>query len=112
MNKCKNKLDKRREQEELHNILSNQSMYKHLVPHKEHDIKPYVEKYETNDPDPQYTLGGFEVNKGPPPKGKSRRQNSYLPPNPIVNPLNDFNVYIRQQIASNKHKYAAGGGGN
>lgn len=92
------------------NILNNQTMYKQLVPPGEVSIKPYVDKYETNEPDKMYTLGGFEF-KGPrAPMNKSRRQNGYIQPNPIVNPMNDYNIYVRQHIAEGKHKYAAGGG--
>lgn len=104
------KMEKKREQEELYNILCNQSMYKQLVPAREPNIKPYVDKYETSEPDKIYTLGGVDLQKTGFQKGKSRRQNTYVPPNPIVNPLPDYNIYIRQHISANKHKYAAGGG--
>ena len=101
------KIEKKREQEELSNILANQTMYKQLSPTKEPTIKPYVDKYETCEPDKIYTLGGFEY-KGSQKTGyqkKTRRQNTYISPNPIVNPMNDYNIYIRQQIADKSMNY-------
>jgi len=92
--KFNNYLDKKRKQEELHNILEQQTFYKHLVPPKEPSLNTYGNRYEPNEPDKLYTLGGFKVPNVPIQKGPSRKQNLYLPPNPIVNPLSYYNQYI------------------
>lgn len=104
-----NKIEKKREQSELMNILNNQTIYKYMAPARELAIKPYVDKFETNEPDKLFTLGGFEFKEGGLAQKKSRRQNNYIPPNPIVNPINDYNIYFRKHINENKHKYASGG---
>jgi hypothetical protein len=57
------KIDKKREQEELSNILTNQSMYKRMVPSAEPTIKPYSNRYQINQPNNMYTLGGFSLDK-------------------------------------------------
>lgn len=99
-------IEKKREQQELYGILSNQSMYKFMVPSSEPVTKPYVDNYETNTIDKMYSVGGFDV-KMPHHQSKSRRQNTYVEPNTIVNPMNNYNTYIREHIKASKHKYAA-----
>jgi len=56
-----NKIEKRREQEELRNILNNQNRYKQLNPSNEVVIKPYKNEYENDQIDNNYTLGGFDL---------------------------------------------------
>ena len=55
-----NKIEKKREQQELLNILNNQNIYKSYSSN-EPLIKPYGERYETNPIDRVYTVGGFEI---------------------------------------------------
>jgi hypothetical protein len=108
--KLHQRIEKKREQQELHNILSNQSMYKFMVPTSEPVTKPYVDNYETNAIDKMYSIGGFDVKK-PHQNGKSRRQNTYIEPNTITNPMNGYNNIIREHIKANKHKFATGSTG-
>lgn len=106
--KLNNYIDKKRKQEELRNILEQQSIYKYMLPAKEPSLKTYDARYETNEPDKLYTLGGIKVNNVPLTKGKTRKQNLYLPPNPIVNPMPYFNQYIDP----NTNKMSRKGGDN
>lgn len=87
-------IDKKRKQEELRNALEEQTIYKHYLPYNEPSLKSYDGRYNSNEPDKLYTLGGIKVSNVPIAKGKTRRQNLYLPPNPIVNPMPYFNQYI------------------
>ena len=54
-------------------------------------LKSFNDKYDPINVDLNYTLGGFDIPKSTIERIKSKRQNTYLSPNPIVNPMVDFN---------------------
>eukprot|EP00344_Euplotes_crassus_P005681 CAMPEP_0197017568 /NCGR_PEP_ID=MMETSP1380-20130617/79618_1 /TAXON_ID=5936 /ORGANISM="Euplotes crassus, Strain CT5" /LENGTH=178 /DNA_ID=CAMNT_0042444689 /DNA_START=733 /DNA_END=1266 /DNA_ORIENTATION=- len=90
-------VDKKRDQEELRDMLNHQNYYNSVNKTQEPDIKPYSEKYQTNSINNLSSLGGLEVEIGES-IGLSRRQNTYIEPNTIINPMNDYNTYIRETI--------------
>ena len=62
-------------------------------------LKSFNDRYDPIDVDLNYTLGGFDVPKSTIEKLKSKRQNTYLSPNPIVNPMVDFNQKLLYGIS-------------
>lgn len=80
-----------------------------MLPSKEPSLKNYDGRYETNEPNKLYTLGGIKVNNVPLMKGKARKQNLYLPPNPIINPMPYYNQYVDPDANKLPRNLKAGG---